>query len=458
MRRRSRRNPAVLVAADMVGAVGAAGLLAAVRGAGSLAALVVPVLWIAANTAHRAYDTAAGAAAVNRRVLRSAVVLTALVACVAVTPWGGRDTIRQALLLVLVTAVCSLAARALARLLGAGAPAGAGEDRRVLLVGHAPGGTEIVHTWRNPRTGGGYRVVGACLSEEHEADRMTELGVPVLGGVERVVAAVQATGADLVVLVPGPALGAGALREIAWHLHAAGVDLAVAPILADVSVGRLSTEDAAGLPLLHVREPDLSRVTRVPKEIFDRVVALTLLTLLAPALVTIAVVVRVDSRGPALFRQRRVGRAGRPFTMLKFRTMTRDAEARKAELADRNISDGLLFKMTDDPRVTRVGRFLRRYSVDELPQLLNVLGGSMSLVGPRPPLPEEVAAYDEETGRRLLVKPGLTGLWQVSGRSDLPWDESVRLDVRYVENWSPLLDLRILWRTGAAVVRGTGAY
>jgi lipopolysaccharide/colanic/teichoic acid biosynthesis glycosyltransferase len=173
----------------------------------------------------------------------------------------------------------------------------------------------------------------------------------------------------------------------------------------------------------------------------------------------IALIVRLDSPGPALFRQQRAGRYGDHFTMLKFRTMRPDADALRAELAHLNSnSDGLLFKVKGDPRITRVGSFLRRSSLDELPQLINVVKGHMSLVGPRPPLPEEVEEYTPDIKRRLLVKPGLTGLWQVSGRSDLPWDEAVRLDLGYVDNWSMSLDLTILARTGSAVVRGTGAY
>jgi exopolysaccharide biosynthesis polyprenyl glycosylphosphotransferase len=214
-----------------------------------------------------------------------------------------------------------------------------------------------------------------------------------------------------------------------------------------------------GLPLLHVEEPEFAGFKRVVKGAMDRLAAGLAVLLLVPVLGAIAVAVRLDSPGPVLFRQTRIGRGGREFTMLKFRTMVVDAEARRGDLLALNQNaDGLLFKMADDPRVTRVGRVLRRFSVDELPQLFNVLSGRMSLVGPRPPLPAEVALYDDSVRRRLLVKPGLTGLWQVSGRSDLTWEESVRLDLRYVENWSLLLDIMILWKTGFAVVRARGAY
>jgi exopolysaccharide biosynthesis polyprenyl glycosylphosphotransferase len=191
----------------------------------------------------------------------------------------------------------------------------------------------------------------------------------------------------------------------------------------------------------------------------DRVVAALALLVLLPFLVAVAVAVRLDSPGPVLFRQRRVGRFGREFTILKFRTMSADAESRLPDVIHLNRnSDGLLFKAPDDPRLTRIGRVLRKYSVDELPQLVNVLTGSMSLVGPRPPLPTEVARYQDDHHRRLLVKPGLTGLWQISGRADLSWEEAVRLDLRYVENWSLATDALILWKTASVVLRGHGAY
>jgi exopolysaccharide biosynthesis polyprenyl glycosylphosphotransferase len=210
--------------------------------------------------------------------------------------------------------------------------------------------------------------------------------------------------------------------------------------------------------MLHVEHPRLHGGSRLIKEAFDRVGALALLAVFGPLLLTVALCVRLTSRGPVLFRQVRVGRDGSQFRIFKFRSMYLDAEARLAELRHLNEHDGVLFKIRDDPRVTRVGRWLRRFSLDELPQLLNVLMGQMSLVGPRPPLPSEVAAYAGDVRRRLAVKPGMTGLWQVSGRADLPWEEAVRLDLRYVENWSLSLDLVILLRTMTAVVRSSGAY
>jgi len=210
--------------------------------------------------------------------------------------------------------------------------------------------------------------------------------------------------------------------------------------------------------MLHVEHPEFTGVRRLAKGLIDRFLAFLALVFLAPLMAVIAVLIRGTSAGPAMFRQVRVGRDGQTFVLYKFRTMHNDAEQRLAELLALNESDGLLFKMRDDPRITRVGRVLRRYSLDELPQLFNVIAGQMSMVGPRPPLPGEVAQYLADTHRRLVVKPGMTGLWQVSGRSDLSWEDSLRLDLRYVENWSLTSDFMIMLRTVSAVVRSSGAY
>ena len=232
----------------------------------------------------------------------------------------------------------------------------------------------------------------------------------------------------------------------------------VAPSLVEVAGPRLSIRPVSGLPLLQVEQPQFTGARRFVKATFDRALSSLALILLSPLLLAIGVAVRLTSSGPALFRQERVGRNGRTFTMVKFRTMVVDAEAQRGELLSQSDRDGLMFKMRSDPRITKVGALLRRYSLDELPQLINVVRGDMSLVGPRPPLPAEVAEYPADVRRRLLVHPGLTGLWQVSGRADLPWEESVRLDLRYVDNWSLAADLLILWKTARAVLSGSGAY
>jgi len=237
-----------------------------------------------------------------------------------------------------------------------------------------------------------------------------------------------------------------------------GARVSLLPRILEVVGSSIEVDDLHGLTLLGVRRFGLSRSSLILKRSFDAIGSALGLFVLAPVLLVLGLIVRLDSRGPAIYKQTRIGRDGRPFTMWKFRTMVRDAEARKADLADSNQQQGPLFKLRQDPRITRAGSWLRRWSLDELPQLMNVVSGDMSLVGPRPALPEEAAMYRDHVRRRLAVKPGMTGLWQVNGRADLSWDESVRLDLRYVENWSFMLDLQILWKTGAAVIRGSGAY
>jgi exopolysaccharide biosynthesis polyprenyl glycosylphosphotransferase len=305
----------------------------------------------------------------------------------------------------------------------------------------------------------GLRVTGACITDLDEARLVTTFAVPVFGDMSDVAGTARSVGCSAVVVALPVDIDGFALRRLAWELSDAGIELLVAPALEDVVPGRVEVMPAGGGPLLHVRKPVLSGPQRAVKNVLDRMAAMFLLGVLAPVMLTLAVMVRLDSPGPAFFKQRRVGIGGREFTCWKFRSMYTDAEARLASLSHLNErSDGLLFKMRRDPRVTKIGTFLRRSSLDELPQLFNVLSGAMSMVGPRPPLPSEVVAYDDDVRRRLLVKPGMTGLWQVSGRSELSWAESVRLDLHYVDNWSPALDVRILARTVTAVIRGTGAY
>jgi exopolysaccharide biosynthesis polyprenyl glycosylphosphotransferase len=250
-----------------------------------------------------------------------------------------------------------------------------------------------------------------------------------------------------------------ALRRLAWQLEKNDIDLIVAPALMEVAGPRTSIRPIAGLPLLHVEHPQLTGARHVIKSLYDRLLAGLLLVLSAPFLAALALAIRRDDAGPAFYLQTRVGKGGKTFTVYKFRTMIQNADRQQVALLEHNESGGALFKIKKDPRITPMGLWLRRWSVDELPQLVNVVKGEMSLVGPRPPLPQEVAEYgDEDVRRRLVVKPGMTGLWQVSGRSDLTWEESVRLDLRYVENWSLLLDLQILWKTCNAVLFGRGAY
>src|SRR5215211_7425693 len=275
----------------------------------------------------------------------------------------------------------------------------------------------VVRTEREQHNG--WRIEAACTPGGLGEDGSGEVaGVPVVGDLEDLAERVVQGGYRVVAVVPDPRWTRRRLQQLAWQLENTAVDVVVSPVLMEV----------------------------------------TGLLVLGPVLAGIAGVIWMHDRGPVFYRQTRVGRDGTLFTMIKFRSMVIDADRRRRELVQVNEAAGPLFKLRSDPRITRVGVFLRRYSLDELPQLFNVLAGSMSLVGPRPPLPNEVANYDSQVRRRLLVKPGLTGLWQISGRSDLPWDEAVRLDLRYVENWSLALDLLILWRTGRAVLHRSGAY
>ncbi|MBO2460077.1 sugar transferase [Actinomadura violacea] len=332
--------------------------------------------------------------------------------------------------------------------------------RRVVAVGHRTSVGDLIRLLRQKRYHG-MDIVAVCLPPALASgeDAVHEVeGVPVLGDFAQTAAVAERIGADSVAVLACPEMDGVALRRLAWQIERDDVELVVAPALMDVTGPRISIRPVSGLPLLHVEHPELDGGRRVLKGLVDRTLSLTGLLLLSPLLLVVAFLIKVTSAGPVMFRQVRVGRGGREFTVLKFRTMVQDAEARKNALMEHNENDGVLFKIREDPRITKVGRWLRRYSLDELPQLFNVVRGDMSLVGPRPPLPEEVAQYGGDVYRRLVVKPGLTGLWQVSGRSDLTWDESVRLDLRYVDNWSLALDLQIMWKTWSAVFRGSGAY
>ena len=303
----------------------------------------------------------------------------------------------------------------------------------------------------------GYHVLGACVDD---ADGDFVAGVPVVGTESDVLVRGVEMDVDVIAVSSSAGLGGPGLRRLGWALEGTDIDLVVAPGIMDVAGPRVLTRPVQGLPLLHVEAPSFTGPTLVVKNAMDRVGAALIMLLLLPVFLVVSLLIVLDDRGPVFFRQERVGRDGHTFGMLKFRTMITDAESVLPQLMAANEAAGPLFKMQHDPRVTRIGRVLRKYSLDEFPQLLNVIRGEMSLVGPRPPLPREVAAYESDTRRRFLVKPGMTGLWQISGRSDLSWDESVRLDLYYVENWTPLLDVMIMWRTFRVVIRpdGAGAY
>jgi exopolysaccharide biosynthesis polyprenyl glycosylphosphotransferase len=331
------------------------------------------------------------------------------------------------------------------------------DTRRVLAVGSIAAVNELA-AGLSSIAYSGLRVVGAVVPGAATDEVVTTQGtVPVVGRLDALDDAMAAVGADAVAVADSSTLDGAGVRRLAWSLEGRGIDLLVVPTVTDVVGPRIAMRPVGPIPLLFLDEPALTGPNRVVKGLFDRVVALAALVVFAPVLVVVGIAVRATTPGPALYRQERVGLDGRRFTIVKLRTMVADADARRAEL-EVQLGRPRLFKIEDDPRITPIGTWLRRWSLDELPQLWNVLRGDMSLVGPRPPLPDEVARYEAHVSRRLLVRPGLTGLWQVSGRSQLGWEESVRLDLHYVDNWSLALDVQILLRTVAAVLRRDGAY
>jgi exopolysaccharide biosynthesis polyprenyl glycosylphosphotransferase len=283
-------------------------------------------------------------------------------------------------------------------------------------------------------------------------------GVPVFGALDSTLVAVDAFDAQVVAASSHPDLTEEPLRRLGWALAERGVELVVSPGVFEVAGPRISLRPAAGLSLLHIERPVSSGSRIVAKRALDAVGAAVLTLLCLPLFSLVAVLIKATSPGPVFFVQERVGIRGETFRMVKFRTMVQDAEARLVAMSRDGQSNAVLFKDRRDPRITSIGRVLRKLSIDELPQLLNVLRGDMSLVGPRPPLHREVDAYEPDAFQRLRVRPGMTGLWQISGRSDLSWEQSLRLDLWYVDNWSPILDLHILVRTFRAVLGARGAY
>ncbi len=459
----------VALAAD---AVGAGVPTAVVLHAGAqphplLCGLAAAVAWPAVRAARRRYAAGAlGESRGSRPVLGDWLVLLGVLAVLR-TAFG--ETVPASFALAglvwapLLTAVCRKVTYH--RLIAARREAQA--VRRVLVIGE-PGAADHVVGHLAARTEHAYVVVGVVpvggAKLECGAPVTERLGVLDPAGPRDdavvVLRAAREHSAEMVLVAPGARLSAERLRRLSWCLHDEGLPVALLPGLVDVQVRRVSLDAPAGLVVLHIAPPVTRGVQVGLKAAFDRIGAAFGLLLLAPLFCVVAATIRITSPGPAFHRQVRCGQHRTPFTMWKFRTMVADAEARKAELerTGANEHDGLMFKMRRDPRVTAVGRLLRRCSLDELPQLVNVLRGEMSLVGPRPPLPEEVDRYDEVALRRLAVKPGITGLWQVSGRSDLSWDETLALDLRYVDNWSLAGDLEVMSRTLRAVLDGRGAY
>lgn len=410
--------------------------------------------WIASLVVTRAYDARSwGVGAVEfRRVL---VASASLFGCLAIVSYSMHWNLARGFVAIAfpLGTVLLLAERNVARWWLHRRRAKGHCSFRVLAVGDQGHVKHLVQSVARERYAG-FNVVAACLAST-EIESIT--GVPVVGGINDAKWVAERLDIDVIAVTASAGVSSDALRRLAWDLEGTGIDLVVAPSLTDVAGPRISVRPVAGLPLLHVDEPDLGLAHRTVKYVFDRSIAACVLLALSPLLLTVAVGIKLSSPGPALFRQRRVGKGGAVFLVYKFRTMRYDAEALLAGLQQRNESDGLLFKLKRDPRVTRVGAWLRRWSIDEIPQLINVIKGDMSLVGPRP-LPVDPDDFVDHERRRLLVKPGVTGLWQVSGRSDVCWEDAVRLDLYYVENWTLSLDLLILWRTIFAVVKNAGAY
>ncbi|MGG7507694.1 sugar transferase [Plantibacter sp. YIM 135249] len=305
-----------------------------------------------------------------------------------------------------------------------------------------------------------YDIVGASVVDEDLPHPIATARrqVPVVSHVDGVAQAAANLSADAVIIAGPVEGGSDYVRRLGWDLEGTATELVLAARLTDVAGPRIHFRPVEGLPLIHVEIPQFEGGHHILKRALDVTLTTIGLIVIAPFLAIIALLVKLDSPGPAMFAQERVGRNGERFTMYKFRSMVVDAETALPELLQQSEGNGMLFKMKNDPRVTRVGRVLRKFSLDEFPQLWNVLTGDMSLVGPRPPLVREVEGYERDAHRRLHIKPGLTGMWQVSGRSDLSWEESVRLDLYYVENWSITGDLMILWQTVKVVLRPVGAY
>jgi exopolysaccharide biosynthesis polyprenyl glycosylphosphotransferase len=461
----SRRYRAGLIAADAVIGLGAGLVMLMLRAGEQLPhstyawlSAALPLVWPIALGIGGAYSPQFYGTGSEefRKVARGGLLL---LAGVSVISYGAKLEIARSFVVFTVPAITliTLVARVVARKWLQRARRRGRCIKRVVAVGRDAAVADLVRRIQVDRFAG-MEVVAACVTTPGAAARVESIGVPIDGDLDDVVDVVQRRGADAVAVTSASETAALYLRKLSWQLEGTGIELLVSPGLIEIAGPRLHIRPFVGLPLLSIEEPVFSGWKRVLKGALDRVGAAVAVVLVGPVLAAIAIAVRLSGAGPILYRQERVGANGELYTMLKFRSMVDGAEGRLAELLDSNEGSGLLFKIRNDPRVTRVGWWLRRFSLDELPQLFNVLGGSMSLVGPRPPLPHEVERYDTSIRRRLLVKPGLTGLWQISGRSDLSWEESVRLDLRYVENWSLALDLLILWKTASAVLRSHGAY
>lgn len=331
-----------------------------------------------------------------------------------------------------------------------------------LLVGGADTVTAVAKLLAPAGKASGYRLLGACTPAMQQDEPLANTELPVLGDLDDAPRVATAQGASTVILTGCSELTPAKVKQLSWSLESAHLHLVMVPSLMDFTSARITAQPVSGLSLIHIGLPTLDRRARLLKRCVDLLLSALALLITSPLLAATAIAIKLDDRGPILFHQTRVGESGTTFTMYKFRSMAVDAEQQLEDLKRQAQRDGtgndILFKMKHDPRITRVGGFIRKFSIDELPQLLNVLQGTMSLIGPRPSLPEEATHYDMTARRRLNAKPGLTGLWQVSGRSNLTWEQSIRLDLYYVENWSLIGDLLILVKTVREVLHPTDAY
>jgi exopolysaccharide biosynthesis polyprenyl glycosylphosphotransferase len=426
---------------------------------GVLPVLIGPV-WVAMMWFGGSYDTRfmSTGAEEYRRVVNAGIWMLAII---AFTAFAFQASLSRTLVAMALPAIIlgTLLNRAVSRLiLRRRLRSDSTIHRTVVLGGKEDSAALTRHMRRSPHVG--FSVVGVYVPSSSSTDTGghswtdgEEIRSP-----DQLVASVRALDADTIAVTHAAALGAGQLRRLSWALEGTGIELLVAPSLTDVAGPRIVVRPVQGLPLLHIEEPEFHGAKRLLKASIDRLIAALALIVTSPVMLVTAIAIKTWDRGPIFYRQIRVGKLGNEFVIWKFRTMMLDAEERHAQMLADAAHDGVLFKLANDPRVTTLGRVLRRYSIDELPQLLNVISGSMSLVGPRPQRPFEVAQYGDDARRRLLVKPGMTGLWQVSGRNSLSWEETVQLDLHYVDNWSVTRDLVILAKTAWAVMRSPGGY
>ena len=424
----------------------------------AIGAVVWPVV-VAAMKGYQRRAVGVGSDEV-RAVLRAWVAVVVVGAVSAELVPSLTETERDALLKLAVTGtpfavLLSVGGRFLARRYLHHQQRGGRLVRRVVVVGSAAAAKSLIGRLAD-ESACGMAVVGVCVPDAELAD-LIRLEVPVLGDLQDVRRVLTDLACDAVAVTSDDATRFTYLRELSWALEGSGVEMLVDPGLVEVAGPRMHIRPLVGFPLLHIEEPHFTGPRRVVKRTTDILLTAVGVVVISPVLMLIAAAIKLHDGGPVLFAQTRIGRGGEEFTMYKFRSMRIGAENELASLMEQNQGKGGLFKMVDDPRITRLGRFLRSFSLDELPQLVNVLNGTMSLVGPRPHLAHELALMPAHSSRRALVTPGLTGLWQVSGRSHLEGDAAIQLDLRYVENWSLTLDLLILWKTFAAVLRRVGA-